>query len=61
MKSVQYSYDVVVGSTGTKGQVVYTHSKREDARKELKEAKADGFDAYVVQHKFELVDSKKIR
>lgn len=58
MKSVQYSYDVVVGD---KERVVYTHSKREDARKELKEAKADGFDAYVMQHKFELVDSKRVR
>lgn len=58
MKSVQYSYDVVVGD---KEQVVYTHSKREDARKELKEAKADGFDGYIVQNKYVLESVKTIR
>lgn len=58
MKNVRYEYDVIVGD---KGQCSYKHTNRDDARKELRDAKADGFDAKIIQHTYVLQESKQVR
>lgn len=58
MKSVKFEYDVVVGD---KGQAVYSYETRDQARSQLREAKADGFDGYIVQKRFVLAEERQVR
>ncbi len=58
MTKAVYEYDVIVGD---KEQAVYTHTTRDSARAELREAKADGFDARIIQKKYVLESVKTVR
>ena len=55
---VKYEYHVIVGDNE---QCSYLHTTRDEARKELQEAKADGFSAYIRQDKYQLTESKQVR
>lgn len=55
---IKYEYHVVVGDNE---QCSYLHTTRDEARKELQVAKADGFSAYIRQDKYERVESKQVR
>ena len=57
MSKIRYEYEVVIGD----GVFNFPRDNRQSARDTMKEWKESGFDAKIVQRKYELITEKSIR
>lgn len=57
MSKIRYEYEVVIGD----GVFNFPRDNRQEARQTMKEWKESGFDAKIVQRKYELITEKSIR
>jgi hypothetical protein len=57
MSKIRYEYEVVIGD----GVFNLPRDNRQSARETMKEWKESGFDAKIVQRKYELITEKSVR
>jgi hypothetical protein len=57
MSKIRYEYEVVIGD----GVFNFQRDNRQSARDTMKEWKESGFDAKIVQRKYELITEKSVR